>query len=61
MKELTFANIISHYYMDAREIYGKFNFTRLMVWARVREDFNEPAEEVLTKSFSRIVAIDSRR
>ena len=47
--------------MDAREIYGKFSFDRLMVWAGVREDFNEPAEEVLTKAFSRIVAIDSRR
>ena len=60
-KELTFANFISHYHMDAREIYGKFSFARLMVWAGVREDFNEPAEEVLTKAFSRIVAIDSRR
>ena len=28
---------------------------------RVREDFSEPAEEALTKAFSRIVAIDSRR
>ena len=60
-KELTFANFISHYHMDAREIYGKFSFARLMVWAGVREDFHEPAEEVLTKAFSRIVAIDSRR
>ena len=29
-KELTFANFISHYHMEAREIYGKFSFARLM-------------------------------
>ena len=60
-KELTFANFVSHYHMDAKEIYGKFSFARMSVLAGVREDFDEPAEEVLTKAFKRIVSIDSRR
>lgn len=37
---LTFANFVSHYHMDAREIYGKSSFARLSVLAGVREDFN---------------------
>ena len=47
--------------MDAREIYAKFSFARLSVLADVRDDYDEPIEDVLTKAFSRIVAIDSRR
>ena len=60
-KKLTLANFLTHYHMDAREIYVKFSFARLSVYAGVREDFNESIEETLTKAFSRIVAIDSRR
>ena len=60
-KKLTLSNFLMHYHMDAREIYAKFSFSRLSVLAGVRDDFDEPVEDVLTKSFSRIVAIDSRR
>jgi len=60
-QKLTLANFLSYYHMDARAIYAKFSFARLCSDAGVREDFSEPAEEVLTKAFSRLVAIDSRR
>ena len=60
-RKLTLANFLSHYHMDAREIYAKFSFARLSVLAGVREDFEEVIEDELTKAFSRIVAIDSRR
>lgn len=58
---LTLANFADYYHLDARTIYAKFNFSRLCVSAGVKEDFEEPIEETLTKAFSRIVAIDSRR
>ena len=60
-QKLTLANFLSYHHMDARAIYAKFSFARLCSDAGVREDFSEPAEEVLTKAFSRLVAIDSRR
>ena len=47
--------------MDARTIYSKFSFARLCAEAGVRENFAEPVEDVLTKAFSRLCAIDSRR
>lgn len=58
---LTLANFLSYHHMDARAIYAKFSFARLCADAGVRDDFSEPAEAVLTKAFSRLVAIDSRR
>ena len=58
---LTLANFLSYHHMDARAIYAKFSFARLCSDAGVRDDFFEPAEDVLTKAFSRLVAIDSRR
>lgn len=60
-QKLTLANFLSYHHMDARAIYAKFSFARLCADAGVRDDFSEPAEEVLTKAFSRLVAIDSRR
>jgi len=58
---LSLANFTDYYRLDVRSIYAKFSFSRLCVLAGVRKDFAEPAEAVLTKSFSRIVSIDSRR
>jgi superfamily II DNA or RNA helicase len=58
---LTLANFLDYYHLDARAIYGKFSFRRLCVIAGVKPDFDEPAEEVLTRAFCRLVAIDSRR
>ena len=60
-KELTLANFVNHYHLDIREIYAKFSFSRLCVWAGVKLDFQEELEDDLTKSFSRFSAIDSRR
>ena len=60
-QKLTLANFLSYHHMDARSIYARFSFARLCADAGVRDDFSEPAEEVLTKAFSRLVAIDSRR
>ena len=60
-QKLTLANFLSYHHMDARAIYAKFSFARLCADAGVQDDFSEPAEDVLTKAFSRLVAIDSRR
>lgn len=58
---LTLTSFISHYHLDIRTIYTKNSFARLCILAGVREDLEEPIEETLTKAFSRIAAIDSRR
>ena len=58
---LTLANFLNYHHMDARAIYAKFSFARLCADAGMRDDFSEPAEDVLAKAFSRLVAIDSRR
>ena len=58
---LTLANFTAYYHLDVRSIYKCGSFSRLCEQAAVREDFDEPLEEVLTKAFPRISAIDSRR
>jgi len=58
---LSLENFSIFYHMDIRTIYAKFSLSRLSVLAEVKKDFEEPIEEILTKAFSRIVAIDSRR
>lgn len=58
---LTLVNFVSYYRLDIRSIYAKFSFVCLCVMAGVRPDFEEPAEAALTKAFSRLVSIDSRR
>lgn len=58
---LTLANFTAYYHLDVRSIYKCGSFSRLCVLAAVRDDFVEPLEEVLTKAFPRICAIDSRR
>ena len=55
--ELTLANFLEYYRLDISAIYGtKTNFARLS-----KVDFSEEIEDVMTKAFSRICAIDSRR
>ena len=44
-----------------RQLYARYNFSRLCVEAGVREQYSEPIEETMTRAFSRLVAIDSRR
>ena len=58
---LTLANFAAYYRLDIRTILAKYSFARLCVAAGVREDFDEPAESVVTKALGRIAAIDSRR
>ncbi|MFT8390859.1 MAG: DUF3427 domain-containing protein [Sporolactobacillus sp.] len=60
-KSLTLENFIEHYRLDARTIYRRASFSRLCTAARVRSDFDEPLEPLLTKAFVRICSIDSRR
>lgn len=58
---LTLSNFLTYHHMDARALYAKYSFSRLCVEAGVRDSFSEPLEETMTKAFSRLVAIDSRR
>ena len=58
---LTLENFLTYHHMDVRTIYAKFSFARLCAEAGARENFTEPVEDVLTKAFSRLCAIDSRR
>jgi hypothetical protein len=58
---LNLANFLDYYHLDPRTIYSKFSFRRLCVAAGAMPDFDEPADTVLTRAFSRLVSIDSRR
>ncbi|NLV59916.1 MAG: DUF3427 domain-containing protein [Clostridiales bacterium] len=58
---LTLGSFLRYHHMDARWLYAKFSFSRLCVEAGVREPFCETIEETMTRAFSRLVAIDSRR
>lgn len=59
--KLTLKNFIKYYRIKLKAIYTKYSFSRLCADAKVIEDFNEPLEEVITKAFSKMIAIDSRR
>lgn len=58
---LNLANFLEYYHLDIRAIYKKDSFSRLCVLAGVREDFSEAIEPILTKAFSRLCVMDSRR
>ena len=59
--ELSLENFIKYYHINVRSIYERGSFSRLCVIAGVRNDFTEDMEELMTKAFSRICVIDSRR
>ncbi|MCI7739073.1 MAG: DUF3427 domain-containing protein [Lachnospiraceae bacterium] len=59
--KLNLSNFVSYYHLDIRVIYRKFSFARLCTTAKVKLNFEEPAEAALTKAFSRLISIDSRR
>ncbi|MGI6252802.1 MAG: DUF3427 domain-containing protein [Aminivibrio sp.] len=59
--KLTLKNFTKYYHLDHKTIYRRHSFYRLCVEAGVRQDFTEPMEELLTRAFARIAAIDSRR
>lgn len=59
--ELTLANFLDYYHIDARAMYKYSSFSRLCARADVIDDFEESTEEVMTKAFARFAAVDSRR
>ena len=58
---LTLANFLDYYHIDVRSIYKFASFSRFCARADVIDDFEEPIEEVLSKSFGRFAYVDSRR
>lgn len=58
---LNLENFAEHYHLDIRSIYNRGSFSRLCVLAGVRDEFQEPLEDTLTKAFARICAVNSRR
>lgn len=61
-RELSLAEFCRYYQLDLREFYARCgSFSRLCADAGARADFSEPAEEQLSKAFTRFAAIDSRR
>jgi len=58
---LNLENFTKYYHLDIRTIYKRNNFSRLCVYAGVKDDFSEPLEELMNKAFPRICSIDSRR
>lgn len=59
--ELNIKEFCAYYNLDVKEIYKHASFYRLCVIAGVKNDFNEELEEILSKAFKKICAIDSRR
>lgn len=59
--DLTLANFLDYYHLDPRAIYKFSSFSRICARADVGSGFNEPLEEVLTRAFTRLAVIDSRR
>lgn len=59
--ELTLANFLNYYHLDARAIYKFSTFSRICANADVTDNFDEPLEETMKKAFARLAVIDSRR
>lgn len=59
--ELTLANFLDYYHIDARSVYKFDSFSRLCARADVIDEFEEIAEKALSKALGRFAAIDSRR
>lgn len=60
-KALTLENFLDYYHLDICSIYVKDSFSRLSVWAGLKDDFKETLEETMAKAFARLAVIDSRR
>lgn len=59
--ELSLANFLDYYHIDARSIYKFDSFSRLCARADVIDEFEEPVEETLSKALGRFASVDSRR
>ncbi len=58
---LNLENFVRFYHMNLKDIYSRYSFARLKVDAGVEPDFQEPLESLITKAFSKLCYIDSRR
>ena len=58
---LTLGNFLDYYRLDPRTIYKYSTFSRLSVKARVKKDFSDPLENVMTKALKRLSVVNSRR
>ena len=58
---LTLENFLEFHHMDLKDIYSNYSFSRLKAEAGVDPDFVEALEPLITKAFSRLCSIDSRR
>lgn len=59
--KVSLTSFLDYYHIDPKLLYKFASFSRLCVRAKVRDDFNEELEEVLTKAFIRLAQIDSQR
>lgn len=60
-QELSLSAFLDFNRLDPRSIFKFSNFSRLCVRADVRDDFQEPLEEIVFKALSKLAVIDSRR
>ncbi len=59
--KLTLESFLDHYRIDPRSIYKFDSFSRLCARADMIDNFEEPIEDVLSKTFGRFASADSRR
>lgn len=64
-QNLTLANFVTYHHLDVRNIYKKASkrasFSRLCTDVGMRDDFNDPDEEALTRALALLCLADSRR
>ena len=60
-QKLSLAKFLDYNHLDPRSLYKFSCFSRLCVRADVRDDYQEPLEDTLTKALLRLSVIDSRR
>lgn len=60
-RPLSLGAFLEYHHLSVQDIYKFKSFSRLCVMAGIRDDFDEPLEDVLTKAFGRLAYIDSRR
>ena len=59
--ELALSTFLEYYHLDPKSMYKYSSFSRLCAMANIIDDFHEPLEEKLQKSFAKFATADSRR
>ena len=62
--ELTLENFLNYYHLSLADFYGRTgdrSFSRMLVLAEIKEDFNEEQEIEITKKLKNLFSINSRR